>query len=125
MPEWHFPISPISASRPRIARRGAYFAGPYKIFRQEMQELVPIILGNDWEPLEGALKVDLELFVTMPKKTKLTAPKADIDNYVKAIFDCMNRRCWVDDTQIIEVYAVKQWTRPKQEGYFTMGVEIL
>ena len=109
MPEWHFPISPISASRPRIARRGAYFAGPYKIFRQEMQELVPIILGNDWEPLEGALKVDLELFVTMPKKTKLTAPKADIDNYVKAILDSANGKVFIDDDQIKRITAVKRW----------------
>ena len=125
MPEWMFPISPIAASRPRVSKHGAYFAGPYKLFRKEMTDLVPMILGESWEPLEGSLKVDLELYVTRPKKTKLSAPKADIDNYVKAIFDCMNKRLWVDDTQIREVYATKQWTQPKAHGYFVLGVDVL
>jgi len=124
MPEWKFPISPIAASRPRISNHGAYFAGPYKQFRKDMIELVEEILG-EWEPLEGPLKVDLELYVTQPKKTKLSAPKADIDNYLKSIFDCMNKRLWVDDTQIIETYAVKQWTKKGEDGYFIIGVDKL
>ena len=89
-----------------------------------MIELVEEILG-EWEPLEGPLKVDLELYVTQPKKTKLSAPKADIDNYLKSIFDCMNKRLWVDDTQIIETYAVKQWTKKGEDGYFIIGVDKL
>ncbi len=125
MPEWLFPISPIAASRPRVSKHGAYFAGPYKYFRKEMTELIPLVLGESWVPLEGPLKVDLELYVTRPKKTKLDAPKADIDNYLKSIFDCMNKRLWVDDTQIREVYAIKQWTEPKHDGYFVLGVDQL
>jgi Holliday junction resolvase RusA-like endonuclease len=124
MPEWVFPISPIAASRPRISRHGAYFAGPYKQFRKDMINLVPEILG-DMEPLEGPLKVDVELYVTRPKKTKLIAPKADIDNYLKAILDSMNKYLWVDDTQIAEIYAIKQWTLKDETGYFTIGVDKL
>ena len=122
MPEWHFPISPIAASRPRIARRGAYFAGPYKQFRKDMIDMVADILG-DWEPIEGAIQVDLELYVKQPKKTKLSAPKADIDNYCKAILDCMNKKLWVDDTQIVKIYAVKQWATKEEDGYFVIGVD--
>jgi Holliday junction resolvase RusA-like endonuclease len=122
MYEWTFPISPIAASRPRVSRRGAYFAGPYKYFRKEMVEITPIILGNSFMPIEGPLKVDLELFVKRPKKTKLGSPKADIDNYIKAVLDSLNKKLWLDDTQIEEIYAVKQWARPQQQGYFTIGV---
>jgi len=125
MPEWLFPISPVAASRPRLCKRGAYFAGPYKYFRKEMIELVPMILGNDFDLYTGPLKVDLELFVRRPKKTKLMSPKADIDNYIKAVFDCLNGKLWEDDTQILEVYAVKQWTKPTEDGYFILGVDQL
>ena len=125
MPEWLFPVSPVAASRPRVSRHGAYYAGPYKRFREEMAEVVPLILGESFEPYEGPLKVDIEFYVTRPKKTKLGAPKADIDNFLKATLDVMNQRLWVDDTQIVEIYATKQWTRPKEDGYFTIGVDQL
>ena len=123
MPEWLFPVSPVAASRPRVSRHGAYYTGPYKYFRQEMAEVVPLILGESFIPLTGSLKVDVEIFIKQPKKTRLVAPKADIDNFVKAVFDCLNDRLWEDDKQVIQLYAVKQWT--KRDGYFTVGVDEL
>ena len=120
--EWMFPISPVAASRPRVSKHGAYFAGPYKRWREEMIEIVPLILGDSFVPLGTPLQVDLELYVTHPKKTKLLAPRADIDNYIKSVFDSLNSKLWEDDTQIQKVYAVKQWTRPKAKAYFVIGV---
>ena len=122
MPEWLFPISPVAASRPRVSRHGAYFTGPYKRFRQEMVEVVPLILGKSFVPLEGPLDVTLDLFVKQPKKTKLDAPKADIDNYIKSILDCMNKNLWLDDTQVITIQATKQWAHKKHDGHFIIGV---
>ena len=119
--EWNFPISPVSASRPRVSKHGAYFAGAYKEYRKVMQELVPEVLG-DFVPIAYPLSVDVELYVKRPKTTKLDAPRADIDNYLKAVFDSMNGRLWEDDTQIRQVYAVKQWAMPNEDGYFTLGV---
>lgn len=124
MPEWAFPISPVAASRPRVSRRGAYFAGPYKKFRVEMAELVPIILGSH-EPFIGPIKVDVEFYCTQPKKTKLAAPRADIDNYLKACFDSLNGLLWEDDTQIQSVYATKQWAQKDEDGYFVIGVDMI
>jgi len=125
MPEWMFPISPIAASRPRVSKHGAYFAGPYKVFRKEMQSLVPEVLGGGFFPMEGALSVDVEIYVKQPKKTILDAPRADIDNYIKAIFDSLNGYLWEDDKQIQRVYAVKQWAPKCYDGYFTIGVDKL
>ena len=125
MPEWLFPISPVAASRPRVSRHGAYFAGPYKKFRQEMAEIVPMLLGTSFIPYTTPLKTDIEFYVTCPKKTKLGAPRADIDNFIKAVLDCMNGFLWEDDTQIREIYATKQWTEPKKQGYFIIGVDEL
>ena len=118
--EWSFPISPVAASRPRVSKHGAYFAGPYKNLRREAAEIVDNVLG-EWEPLSGPLTVDLELFIGRPKTTKLDAPKADIDNFVKAIFDVMNGRLWEDDSQVIKLYATKQWAEDAN-GYFVLGI---
>ena len=125
MPEWLFPISPVAASRPRVSRHGAYFAGPYKNFRSECAEVISMVLGNSFEPYDEPIKVDVEIFVKQPKKTKLLAPKADIDNYLKAIFDCLNGKLWRDDTIIHEVYAIKSWADKESDGYFTVGVDCL
>ena len=123
--EWTFPISPVAASRPRVSRHGAYFAGAYKKFRQNMIDLVPLVLGTEFIPISTLLKVDVELFVTQPKKTKLYAPRADIDNFLKAVFDSLNGWLWEDDTQILQVYASKQWAPRGEEGYFSIGISIL
>jgi Holliday junction resolvase RusA-like endonuclease len=120
--EWTFPISPIAASRPRVSRHGAYFAGPYKEFRKTMQELVPEVIGDGFFPYDIPLSVDVEIYVGRPKKTKLSAPRADIDNYLKAIFDSLNGWLWEDDKLIHEVYATKQWACAGEQGYFTIGV---
>jgi Holliday junction resolvase RusA-like endonuclease len=120
-----FPISPVAASRPRVSKHGAYFAGPYKKFRKEMAELIPEVLGHDFEPFEGPIQVDVEFYVKQPKKTKLSAPRADIDNYLKAVFDSLNGWLWDDDKQIHKVYAAKQWAPLAFGGYFSIGVSRL
>lgn len=90
-----------------------------------MRSLVPIVLGESWVPLEGSLKVDLEFYVKQPKTTKLPQPRADIDNYIKSIFDCCNQKLWIDDAQIHSVYATKQWASKGKDGYFIIGVDKL
>tara|TARA_R100000008_G_scaffold25699_3_gene13867 strand:- start:1327 stop:1707 length:381 start_codon:yes stop_codon:yes gene_type:complete len=125
MPEWVFPISPVAASRPRVSRHGAYFAGPYKIFRSECVDVIEFVLGPDFQPYEQPIKVDVELFIRRPKTTKLVMPKADIDNFLKAVFDSLNKKLWVDDNIIQSVYATKQWAEVGEDGYFTVGVDKL
>ena len=125
MPEWVFPISPVAASRPRVSRHGAYFAGPYKIFRSECVDVIEFVLGPDFQPYEQPIKVDVELFIRRPKTTKLVMPKADIDNFLKAVFDSLNKKLWVDDNIIQSVYATKQWAEVGEDGYFTVGVDLL
>ena len=122
MPEWKFPISPVAASRPRLSRRGAYLTGPYKKFREEMIDLAEELLG-DWDPLLGLLHVDIELYIKQPKKTKLDVPRADVDNFIKAVLDSLNGYLWEDDRQIKSVYAIKQWAPKDKEGYFVIGVD--
>ena len=123
--EIRFDINPRSASRPRFTRSGhTYLAGPYKEFRKEMDVLCEDLLG-DFDPLEGPLAVSTKLFVTRPKSTKLYAPKADIDNYLKAVWDSLNGKVWVDDMQITDVReTTKRWTQSHEiPGRIEVSIE--
>ena len=125
MPRWVFPISPVAASRPRVSRRGAYFTGPYKFFRRDMRMLVPEVIGKAFKAIQSPVAVELDLFVTRPKETKLGVPKPDIDNYIKAVFDSMNGLLWEDDNLIQEVYARKRWAPKSRDGYFVLNLKKL
>ena len=122
--EIRFDINPRSASRPRFTKSGhTYLAGPYKEFRKEMDVLCEDLLG-DFDPLEGPLSVSTKLFVTRPQTTKLYAPKSDIDNYLKALFDALNAKAFEDDKQIVIVHARKSWTPSNEdEGYIKVSIE--
>ena len=40
---------------------------------------------------------------------KLPAPRGDIDNYVKSVFDAFNGVVWEDDAQVVELRARKEY----------------
>jgi Holliday junction resolvase RusA-like endonuclease len=119
-----FPINPVAASRPRVTTKGhSYYAGPYKNFRKDIQPLIEE-LAKGFVPLVGPLSVDVDIWVQRPKSTKLLSPRADIDNYLKAIFDSFNGILWEDDSQITIVHAMKAWTESNEvEGSFDIRIE--
>ncbi len=105
-----FDVNPVSASRPRVTRAGhTYYAGPYKQFRKDMEAMIEERVV-DFDPLLSPLCVQVDCFVTKPKKTKLWTPRADVDNYAKAVLDSFNGVLWDDDRQIVELHVNKSWT---------------
>ena len=125
MADWIFPINPTAASRPRVSFKGghAYFTGPYKRFREEMTSLVPTVIG-DHSPYMGDVSVTVEFMAKRPKTTKLSAPRGDIDNYLKALFDSLNGQAFEDDKQIVICHARKSWTSDNSEdGYIKVSIE--
>ena len=123
MRSYKFPINPVAASRPRVSKFGAYFTGPYKKFRSAAAIVINRILGRNFTPMSGKLAVDIKCFVTRPKTTKLEYPRADVDNYSKAILDSLNGKLWDDDSQIIALFISKEWATPGEEGYFIVDIE--
>ncbi len=123
MRSYKFPINPVAASRPRVSKFGAYFTGPYKKFRPAAAIVINRILGRNFTPMSGKLAVDIKCFVTRPKSTKLEYPRADVDNYSKAILDSLNGKLWDDDSQIIALFISKEWATPGEEGYFIVDIE--
>ena len=119
-----YPINPVAASRPRVTTKGhTYYAGPYKDFRKDIKPLVEE-LTKGFVPLVGPLSVEVDIWVRRPKSTKLLSPRADIDNYLKAIFDQFNKILWEDDSQITTIRAMKSWTESNDiDGSFFIRVE--
>ena len=123
--EWIFHINPTAASRARVSFKGGhgYFVGPYKRFREEMATLVPTVIG-DHVPYTGDISVTVEFMAKRPKTTKLSSPRGDIDNYLKAAFDSMNGKVFDDDKQIVICHARKAWTPSHEdEGYIKVSIE--
>jgi Holliday junction resolvase RusA-like endonuclease len=123
--EWTFHINPTAASRARVSFKGGhgYFVGPYKRFRDEMKDIVPQVIG-DHPPFEGDVSVTVEFMAKRPKTTKLSSPRGDIDNYLKAIFDALNGLAFIDDKQIVICHARKSWTPSHEdEGYIKVSIK--
>jgi len=120
--EWKFDINPVAASRPRVGKWGAYYTGTYKEFREKAAEIVWETIGKDFEAIDTELAVSIELYVKRPKTTERGWPKADIDNFAKAVLDTMNGKIWKDDSQITSLHVSKQWADKGEDGYFTLEV---
>lgn len=122
--QWRFNLNPIAASRPRITRNGhTYYGGPYKKFRESMIPIKEEQLGG-FEPSTALLLVEIECYITKPKTTKLLTPRADVDNYAKAILDTFNGWLWEDDRQIVNLVISKAWCEDEDnEGYYTISTE--
>lgn len=66
--------------------------------------------------------MSLQMNVKKPKTTKFDYPKWDVDNGIKACLDCLNKKLWVDDSQIISIDASKRWAEDGKEGHFIVSV---
>lgn len=70
----------------------------------------------------------LTVIVTLeePATTKLPFPKADLDNYVKAVMDVCNGRLWTDDW-LVQTFrdCDKVWAEPGKQSSITITVQTL
>lgn len=126
-------IEPKPQARPRFARRGnfttAYEDKEMKAWKNKCRFLIAKLYAGQ-SALEGALKTKVRFYIKPPQyiskvkknKQSLTdetipvSKKADLDNYIKALFDSANGILYKDDGQIAEIYAVKVYsTSPRIE----------
>ena len=76
----------------------------YRIKQQEMLKQIREQYGGT--PLEGPLRVDLEL---------RGEGRADLDNVIAAFLDVANKVLWVDDRISIIPEISARWTKCKKE----------
>ncbi len=116
-----FKINPVPASRPRVSRWSTYYPKKYTKFKKEMEALTSEL---ETTLSEKPVSVELEFGIMMPKSWSKKKRKelnntycsnnSDIDNYIKAILDSLNGVVYVDDKQVVELFAKKIYS---EEGY--------
>ena len=116
-----FKINPVPASRPRVSRWSTYYPKKYTKFKKEMEALTSEL---ETTLSEKPVSVELEFGIMMPKSwskkkreelnNTYCSNNSDIDNYIKAILDSLNGVVYVDDKQVVELFAKKIYS---EEGY--------
>lgn len=104
----------IPQGRPRFARRGK-FVMTYddKKSRDWKETVAKEAKANGCKPLEGPLKMTLTFRLEKPKSAHKSRiwpiVRPDLDNYIKAIKDGLNKICYPDDSQIVILEATKKY----------------
>lgn len=117
----------MPSPRPRFRVIGK-FASAYmpKNYKDHTNELVEQLQALDLgEPSDGPLSVNLVVFVTKPRTSKLLYPKPDIDNYEKTILDAITKagNVWEDDRQVVELNSLKLFAPEGQPAGYLLSVQ--
>lgn len=118
---------PVPKARARIGKHGAYTPKTTK----DWEELVKwsSLAYKPKKSFTGPVKMGLTFYLKPPKqitKKELAAPhtrRPDVDNFCKAILDPLNGIFYVDDSQVYELKARKQWALNKPGVRITMEFE--
>lgn len=118
------PGVPVGKGRPRFARRGAFVSTYTDSKTASYENLVKVKAEEamSGQPLiEGAVSVEIMLFVTPPESWSLKKKQAalrgevfptskpDIDNCIKGLFDACNDIVFKDDKQIVGAHVIKRY----------------
>ena len=117
----------IPKARPRLTKRGiAYTPSKTKEFENYVK-----LVGSQYAPkelLEGALEMELHFFFqrpkSLPKKVVHHLKKPDCDNIAKAILDSLEGIIYANDSQVVSLWATKQYGTPRVEVKITDDVWI-
>ncbi len=107
------PLEPVAKGRARFSRRGHAFT-PAKTRRFERDFARLASKHKPASPLEGPLQMVVLFTMRAPKRNKRALPycRPDLDNLIKAIKDAMNEVFWLDDAQVVCLYARKEYGTP-------------
>lgn len=105
-----FAVPPVPASRPRVTRWGTYYGKKYNDYKDNMRDLLK---SSEYPITQELLEVEVLFYVQIPKSWSSKKKEkregtycdnnADIDNYLKAIFDSLNGVLYEDDKQIVRI----------------------
>jgi Holliday junction resolvase RusA-like endonuclease len=120
---------PVPKARARVTRSGhAYTPAKTKDYERLVQDVAIIEMKKlvdadpDYNLYSGPLVMMLAVYMPVPKswsksKTEMAlagaiAPtsKPDLDNVVKSVSDALNKICYVDDSQIVDLIVSKRYS---------------
>lgn len=117
-------MEPLPASRPRVTKWGTYIAKPYKGWLAEAAKYLSTVSAR--VPPDRHLHVTVEVVCTRARTSKLSTPKGDIDNYVKAPLDAITHaKLWEDDKWVTDLVARKRFARPGEAAHTAVIIKSL
>jgi Holliday junction resolvase RusA-like endonuclease len=114
---------PVAQGRPRFARRGDFVQtyDPEKSKNYKSMVRYEALKVKPDKPLEGPLVLAVKIYRTIPKSFSKKrhqeavdgvlkpTTKPDIDNIIKGIKDALKAVIWRDDSQIVQIMALKKY----------------
>ncbi len=105
--------------RPRLGRFGNVFTPAAT--REAENSLKAVFRANSPPCFKGALSIRLVFQLSRPKsvsaiKRPYAVCRPDLDNYVKTVLDAANGLLFIDDAQIVELSAKKEYG-PRDQIY--------
>lgn len=128
--EINIETKPSANHRPRLGRGNrVFYAADYQEFHSACQQQIHVAwteTARPEGPFQGPLGVIIETRRTLPKSTKLPAPRGDADNYAKAPLDAATKvGIWGDDGQIVYLGSIKRWCRQGEPEGVRMLIGVL
>jgi Holliday junction resolvase RusA-like endonuclease len=128
------PFPPEPKRRPRVAFHGgkAHAFTPPSSRRAEDRIRLAVAeqLPDGWEPLSGPLRLDVVAYVQMPQSvpkrrrdTALPARRPDAVNLAALACDALTGLVYIDDGQLVDVFARKRYGIPRWELTVSVVVE--
>ena len=128
MREFKIPGKVQAKQRPRFSKSGIVYTPKETRVYEDFVRLCYSDYANQyrWEPYDGQLRAEIEVFIQVPKSdSKLNKQakiigeirptiKPDCDNLAKSILDSLNGWAYRDDKQIIEL-SVKKFYAEQSE----------
>lgn len=113
-------IRPKPAPRPRVTKNGTYNAGDYTKYKKEISVAGKEVFELSSKPLHLYVAFFFEVPKSWTKAKKASNPfhvsKPDVDNLIKGIKDALNGIAYKDDSQVVSVFALKQYA--ENDGVF-------
>lgn len=112
---------PVAQGRPRASTVNGYVRMYDPKKSREFKQYVRLVASQHrpQELLTGPLRLKVKVFrptlKSFSKKKKVAAErgeirpttKPDVDNYIKSIFDGLNKVIWKDDSQVVDLQVSK------------------
>jgi len=114
------PSPPVGKHRARVCRSGHAFTPAKAVNYEALVKQTFAAKYPDFVPMPGPVRMILSIYLMPSKKTQRKLKegirvyptiKPDISNVLKSIEDALNGLTYVDDKQIISVYAEKKYSQ--------------
>ena len=112
-------LTPKPKGRPRMTRWGRVYTPPETVkYENEIRKYAQEYMSmNDLEPLEGAVALQINFFMPIPKTKqkkglngRFHTSRPDLDNLEKSVGDALNEIWFADDSQVVKSSASKVYS---------------